>query len=84
MIEPNNLKSLVDENYVSKRWLDKSLKTASISGLVCATYRSTFPHNPLILTRPEDSPYGQPSLSTFAGKSFLSGQKNPRFHIGNR
>ena len=55
----------------------------SISGLVCATYSRTSPHNPLILTRPEGSPCGQPSLSTFVDKSFLSGQKNPRFQTGN-
>jgi len=49
--------------------------TASISDLVCATYSSTSPHNPLILTHPEESPYGQPSLTNFSGKCFLSGQK---------
>jgi hypothetical protein len=56
----------------------------SLIGHACATYSSASQCNPLILSRPEDSLYGQPSLSIFAGKFFLPEEKTPSYHIGNQ
>jgi hypothetical protein len=47
----------------------------SIFGFACSAYQRTPPRKPSILTRPEDSPCGQPSLSTFSGRSFLPEEK---------